>query len=117
MRRVGWAPALVWAAGIFLMSVRPRPPELGPFGDKWLHALAYAVLAWLLRPPLGRTRRAGLLALLLAVLYGAALELLQGFLPWRTAEWTDLVANTAGAGVATVVASPLSRTGRGEGGP
>ena len=38
-----------------------------------------------------------LLALSVAILYGALLELVQGSLVHRTAEWGDVIANAAGA--------------------
>ena len=86
--------AAAWAGLIFLLSSQPGSAVgLPPPWDKLAHALAYAVLAALLR-------RGGLApgrAFALAVLYGAGDELHQRFVPGRLADPADLAADAFGA--------------------
>lgn len=83
---------------------------VGPL-DKLIHVCEYALLAWCLvqamvSPPSGAGQapaRPHLSLLATAVListgYGALLEAVQGWLPYRYADGWDLVANSAGAGM------------------
>ena len=98
----------VVAAVILVASVlRPDPmgaPTMGPLGvvgaDKWTHALAYAGLAAALAyasvTPGHDSSRVGL-AVALAVGFGAAIELLQWPIPYRTASAVDVLADAVGA--------------------
>lgn len=67
------------------------------FSDKVQHALSYAVLsmaiAFAVRGPRGRTC---LWAGGLAIAHGAASELLQSFVPDRSCDWKDFVADAVG---------------------
>ena len=111
-----WLPPIAWATAIFVQSSFRMPVRLPSgfsFGDKFLHAIVYAALAWLLLwafhggQGLAPARAAGW-AFLLAALYGALDELHQGLVPSRTMEWGDWFADVAGA--ATVfLAPPLMR--------
>lgn len=79
---------------------------LGIPEDKWLHALAYAglasALAYAALTPGDRvTRRALGVALLLAAAYGIGIEGVQAFLPARSFDLLDALANTVGAVVGT----------------
>jgi VanZ family protein len=102
-----WLPALGWAAIIFVLSSQPKLPEL-PLRfegqDKLLHAGTFGVLALLcsygLAFPLGRR---ALLAAAIAVVYGASDELHQAFVPGRSADVLDLVADAAGGLFAVAV--------------
>jgi VanZ family protein len=96
------------ALGILLASVVDPPSTgappvvLGIPQDKWLHALAYAGLASALvyaaLAPDGRpTRRMLATALVLAVGYGASIEVVQAFLPARSFDLLDALANALGA--------------------
>lgn len=99
-----WLFIVLWAAVILLFSLTVPPPGVSALPDKLVHAAAYAGLALLLRARLaaGGSRRAAALAIVVAVGYGAAIEGVQGLLPWRRADGWDLVANLIGAAVAAV---------------
>jgi VanZ family protein len=81
----------------------PTPVVLGLGLDKYVHAAAYAgvagSLAWARR---AATPRALLLVALVAVAYGAGIELVQWTLPARSFDVADGVANAAGAAAGTV---------------
>ena len=110
-RRVrGWGPAWVTMVLIFVLSsISGLGPIPGGVDDGVAHALQYAVLAALLLRGLAGARwqgvkvRAAALAVLLATLYGVTDEAHQWFVPGRTAEVTDLVADALGAAVAAGV--------------
>lgn len=88
---------------------------IGPL-DKLLHLCEYALFAWCLvqamfTPPF----RAGqaparpamsllATAFLLSTGYGALLEAVQSWLPYRRAEGWDLLANASGAGLGALIA-------------
>ncbi|MBU1693541.1 MAG: VanZ family protein [Verrucomicrobia bacterium] len=131
MRRLGrwlfyWLPPAAWAAAIFglsSLSSLPRPPAY-PGEDKVLHALFFAILAlWLLRALTGERRirlgKAAALAFLAASLYGAFDEVHQYFVPPRTMDAADWLADSLGAAVVFVVAVVAARVSRagGEEGP
>ena len=94
-----WRPYCRWAFAVTLVVVLalalapPQVPLPDTGWDKVNHALAFAVLAvlGLLSYP---ERKAALLAGLLV--YGGAVELLQGLTDYRTAEWLDWGADSVG---------------------
>lgn len=99
----GWKP-LFWAAalGILLLSLLPSATPLPTTGwDKTNHLLGFGVLAALARfayPGPAWPRLLGLLA------YGALIEILQSLTPDRSAEWTDLFADSLGIAIGWCVA-------------
>ncbi len=101
-----WGPAWAMMALIFTlssMSQLPRVPGGFEIDDGVAHAVAYGVLSVLLLRALAGARwrgvsgRAAALAVLLASLYGVTDEVHQRFVPGRTAEITDLIADAVGA--------------------
>jgi MYXO-CTERM domain-containing protein len=107
MPKVGSRRAALWLVTTILLSIaflllggQPGVPRaLRGISDWVLHAVAYLVLAvvagraallWGLRWPL-------VVAFFYTAAHGAGLELLQYFNPPRRAEWSDLVADVAGA--------------------
>ena len=105
-----WGPAWGTMVLIFVLSsISGLGPIPGGVDDGVAHALQYAVLAALLLRGLAGARwrgvkvRAAALAVLLATLYGVTDEAHQWFVPGRTAEVTDLVADALGAAVAAGV--------------
>ena len=105
-----WGPAWATMVLIFVLSsMSGLGPIPGGVDDGVAHALQYAVLAALLLRGLAGARwrgvrgRAAALAVLLATLYGVTDEAHQWFVPGRTAEVTDLVADALGAAVAAGV--------------
>jgi len=114
--------ALCWAAFIAWASHQPNPfphlPEAILTHDKLLHAVAFGVLAGLIRralrlaplPPL----RALLLAWVLSSGWGLLDEFHQSFIPNRDADPWDLTADALGAAVgAWLAAVGLRRVGSG----
>ena len=100
----GLGRALVVA--MLVVSLLPAPAFIGavPQGDKLGHALAFAGLvlwyAQIYPQPRDRWRCA-----LGALLLGALIELLQAFVPWRSSEWLDLVADGGGALLGVLLAA------------
>jgi VanZ family protein len=94
---------------IFFASSLSNPPTPSDVSDKSLHLAAYFVLGVLtVRAVLGGvpgrvTRRGAVLALLIAIGYGAFDEAHQWFVPGRTADVLDLLADSAGVVAALVV--------------
>ena len=106
-------PAVLYAALIFALSAQDGtlqflPPEI-LLQDKALHGLAYAVLGALLVHGFrgaGRSPRVALLlAVVLASIYGATDEFHQSFVPGRTADVVDWVADTLGAALGALAAT------------
>lgn len=99
-----WQLTTVYAFLIAVLSVIPTkagPPI--PFLDKCLHLCEYLLLAWCIVQaarasgfPLPKIRA---VAWLLSVGWGAMLEGVQSFLPYRQAEWLDVIANAIGSGL------------------
>jgi VanZ family protein len=101
-------PAVVYLVWIFVMGsvhFAPRPDEVN---DKTAHFLVFGGLV----VPVARATRQFCslppslrlwLGALLASAFGALLEIWQAFLPHRSAEWLDWVADTAGAVVVALV--------------
>lgn len=105
--RIGVA-ALVGLA-IVVGSLFPAPSTGGaelvvlPHADKLVHALAYAVFAVAVAGALAaRDWRVALAAALLVVAVGAGLEVAQTFVPTRTGDLFDAVANALGAAAGTL---------------
>jgi VanZ family protein len=101
--RAGWPP-LAWAALIFWLSSlsRPVPVEVTiPHADKLAHLGAFGVLAALTVRALLALGQGGRRALLVGIaaasLYGALDEWHQSFVPGRDPDPWDWAADTAGA--------------------
>lgn len=99
-----WLPLIAFCLLIFLQSSGAAPDSLPafPLADKLLHAVAYGLLAILFFRAYctvwpRRFSVAGL-SILSATLYGALDELHQSFVPARSAEGFDLLADFIGAG-------------------
>ena len=104
-----WGPAWAMMVLIFVLSSMSRLPRVpGGFelDDGVAHALEYGVLAAVLLRGLAGARWRGVtvgaawFAVLLATLYGVTDEVHQRFVPGRTAEVADLIADVVGATVA-----------------
>lgn len=99
--------ALSYALAIFVVGSLPgAPPVAREFSDKLQHCIGFALFTWLwcralrkLRPRWS-TRAIGMHAFFTSVGLGAALELWQGLLTWRTCELLDWVADSVGAALA-----------------
>jgi len=113
LRSLRWrwlAPALGYAALIFFLSSLSNPFPFKPTGiftfDKLLHFVEYAGFASLLAWGLARAGLAvssgGLWAAVLGSAYGLTDEVHQAFVPNRSADPRDWLADTAGALVGAV---------------
>lgn len=111
---VRWA---MWATGalvvILSVPVPAHPLQETPLLDKWTHFVLFCALGWTylnaaLGLPVGSFRIRLLLGWGATGLMGLLTEGLQGFLPWRSADWLDVGANAIGATLA-VLSYPLLR--------
>lgn len=106
-------PAFVWLVVITVLSTLPASalPKFDLVSiDKFEHAAAYCLLAWLLlfglekgRPGMAGTRRVWFV-FLFAAGYGILMEFIQyAFCPGRFYEYDDMLANAIGATLACFV--------------
>ncbi|RXK47488.1 VanZ family protein [Halorientalis pallida] len=111
-------PVIVYAAVVLVASVADPPAggltPAGPLGlvgvDKWLHAVGYATLTLLVAYALsGATKRWPAVAVAVAAIYGAGIEVVQSVLPFRSFDVLDVLANTLGALLVGIVVSVVSR--------
>jgi VanZ family protein len=111
-----WRPR--WAALLALLllvvswfAFRPAPPELDEIAglDKLKHLAAFGTLALvaMLAQPAGR--RALALSAGGLLFYGLFIEFVQAFLPTRSAEAADLLADAAGIALGLVLTLALRR--------
>lgn len=100
-----WFPILVYCLFIFIQSSHPSP-DIGPdwpFKDKVLHFIAYALLGALFLRAFKTTRIKHhlkliiMLSILLSSLYGISDEIHQSFVPYRTADAMDALADILGS--------------------
>jgi len=118
-----WGPVVAMMALIFYASSLSDPGLPSNVSDKAAHFLVYGALGATLVCALAGGRSARMTALcigasaVIATLYGISDEFHQAFVPPRTPDWRDVVADACGALVgATVVALAarvLSRLTRG----
>ena len=99
-----WGPAIALMVAIFgasAISDLPAPPA--GLSDKTVHALVYGLLGALVLRAVARAEWAGVtivaapVAALISSLYGVTDELHQGFVPGRSTEALDMVADAVGA--------------------
>lgn len=130
MPRFRWpygVTAALYCAGIFYLSAQPSLPDQAPSWldrpgvDKAAHAILYAGLAFVIYTGLvrsdpnvaARVRRWG--PILFATLYGLSDEIHQLFVPNRSFDVWDLLADAVGATIG-VVALEFRRRKRADGG-
>jgi hypothetical protein len=115
---LAWTPAALYMALIWTVSSIEAPTfpvSLFPFRDKGVHATEYAVLAFLLGHACVRTFerhprwRVAVVAVFLTVLWGFLDELHQAFVPGRSSDVLDLVADTIGAVMGTSARMVVAR--------
>ncbi|GAB5541240.1 MAG: VanZ family protein [Sandaracinaceae bacterium] len=101
-----WAPALFYMGLIWVLSsmeLTALPIEDFPLRDKGVHMLEYGVLGFLVAHAARRTWpgrapwRTFSVAVWITVLWGLLDEVHQAFVPGRSSEALDLVADTLGA--------------------
>ncbi|MBI3996263.1 MAG: VanZ family protein [Candidatus Omnitrophica bacterium] len=85
------------------MPTREWPGADLPYLDKVVHLCEYLLFAWILVQAVRASRMPERdylwWAWIYATSYGVLMELVQLMVPWRSAEWLDVVANTAGAAI------------------
>jgi VanZ family protein len=99
MKLLRWVPILIWVLVICWLSFSPLnklsvKPPIG--ADKIAHVVMYAILGVLLAraTSLGRNRS---LFYILALLFAGGTEVVQHlFIPNRTGDWFDFIANCIG---------------------
>ena len=107
---LGWGPAILWFVLIFVLSSQSTLPSPDHVTDKQAHAFTYGVLAVLCLMGLTgwRWRRVAgaslLAAFVIAVVYGVSDEVHQSFVPGRSPDVADVVADAAGAALALTAA-------------
>jgi VanZ family protein len=115
-------PAFVWCLGIFLLSAIPRVPAvLTPFQvDKIAHAVIYGVLCFLVwrafffqSHSIFLRRHALMASVLFSCVYGVLDEIHQLYVPGRSSDPFDVVAD--GTGALVCVALLVWRTRRAKG--
>lgn len=102
--KIYWPP-IAWAAVLFIQSSIPNvssPLKLTKWDDKWIHAVIYFPLGFLLMRALRETQPQRSTAqilfftFILGTLYGFSDELHQYFVPGRFSDWRDAVADAVG---------------------
>ena len=100
-----WFPIILYCLLIFVQSSRPSPditPDW-PYVDKVLHFTAYALLGALFLRAFKTTRIKHhlklifVLSVLFSALYGISDEIHQSFVPYRTADYRDVLADILGS--------------------
>ena len=98
-----WMPVLAYCLFIFILSSKPAPEQVPvfPFSDKVIHFLIYAPLGVLFYRAFGTLKSRIWVTIILSVsvsaLYGASDEIHQAFVPSRTAELSDVLADALGS--------------------
>lgn len=103
-RRVSlWGPVILFMGVIFYLSSQSDVPVPAQLSDKPLHSLGYTILSVLIVRALAGglpariTAATALLAIALSTAYGVTDEFHQTFVPGRSAEVNDLVADAIGS--------------------
>jgi VanZ family protein len=108
-------PAALYVGYIFVMGTAKDPEAPLNVSDKTAHFAAFGFMVPLLMRalryfvPAAPRARVLLVSAALSSLAGALLELWQSFLPYRTAELLDWVADTAGASLALALVALVWR--------
>jgi len=110
-----WGPVLIQMTVIFIASsISDVPPLPGGMSDTSGHSIGYAILGALLLRALaggrmrGVTWRTALATVVLATLYGVSDEFHQSFVPNRTPDVYDVLADATGATAATTAGVALA---------
>lgn len=91
------------------LALTPTPPrEADLFGwDKLNHASAFAAMAWAAVLGFREQRMARRTIALALVAYGAGIEIAQLWVPGRSCEWGDLLADSVGVAMGMLLATVL----------
>lgn len=105
----------VYAALILILSVIPAHPQ-APLNrlDKLAHLGEYLLFSWLLLGAMEASAWQGprrVWSWAAAAGYGLLLEGVQHWLPWRSGDWADALANTVGAALGVWCAGTVKQWG------
>ena len=98
--KVWFSLGLFWVLVITSISLYPRPPDLSSitFGDKIVHCLSYFwLMIWFLQIV---KIKAQLVTAFAIIALGVMIEVLQGLSGYRTFDFYDMLANSAGVLIA-----------------
>lgn len=116
LRHLSLLLAVIWMITLFYLSHQTGLDKPQPFAhsDKLYHAIAYGLLGGLLLLSLkpktgGFSSGQVLLSIIIASLYGVSDEFHQSFIPGRSADPADWLADTAGALLAGLLIAGFSR--------
>lgn len=108
-----WLPLLAWSAAIYVVSGQSRLPQvttdrLQEIVSVLAHVLEYAILAWLVLRVLrinnwGEPRSRVVITLLFCLVYALSDEWHQSFVPGRTPDVLDVLADTTGTAMSLVL--------------
>ena len=111
-----WGPVLAHMALIFAASSRSDTSAVpSAIPDKVVHFAVYALLGVLILRAVAGGRQAGvtwsgvLVSIVIATLYGITDEWHQSFVPNRTPDAMDVVADLAGASAGAIVTAGVTR--------
>jgi VanZ family protein len=111
-----WAPPLLWAATILILTSVPVPEVDVPRNtDKLVHLVVYGILGFLVARVLiaeSRARVAFLIAALAVSAYGALDEIHQAFIPGRFSDVHDWFADSIGGAIPLAYFSVRGRRAR-----
>ena len=108
-----WRPAMLWAVLIEALMLWPNPPSV-PQGwnfvwldsiapDKLVHAGLFAVMCFLIVRALAVEARPKLVAFVATAAFGACTEFQQHFVPTRSMEFGDILADAAGSAIGLAI--------------
>jgi VanZ family protein len=108
---INWLVLGIYCTAIFIQSAYPSMATFQdvPLGDKYLHATGYALLGVLFfrafkSLPFGhRLSALSLLSIIAATLYGVSDEIHQYFVPYRSADIWDVLADMFGSALGVTV--------------
>jgi VanZ family protein len=110
-----WRLATWLLAGAMLyLSLSPAPPKSIDIGwDKANHALGFVCLSLMSSLGWAGSRAQGLSLWLMLLIFGGGIEIAQLFVPTRSAEWNDWLADALGIAIGAMLAHiALRATGR-----
>ena len=108
-----WRPAVLWAVLIEALMLWPNPPSV-PQGwtlalpdfippDKLVHFGLFAVMCLLIVRALAVDARPKLVAFIATAAFGGCTEIQQHFVPTRSMEFGDFLADAAGAAIGLAI--------------
>ena len=109
-RRCLWRLLLVpLLAAITWLALVPHPPEgISTGWDTANHALAFSTLAFVCVWAQWPQPRQWPVLFAVVLAYGGGIEIAQSFLPPRSAEWLDLLADGVGIAIGLLLAWPVT---------